>query len=161
MKRYLLLLGLCLQLAAQPAAQARPDGNLKFRFVCKLGPDSAVISTENGRAVYRYLSRGKVSLEILQDVKARNAFYRYDLVGGSGSSQQIRFVKGRYSYGIASLVIARPGGADWAALFVVQDGKLLRWNKCTGNDWFNEDHQLARLPKDPMDNLAVSNNERR
>lgn len=148
-------MALCLTALVYPAAQARPDGKLDFRFVCKLGRDRAIVSTENGLARYRYISQGQVKLDIREDKSKRNAFYRYDLVGLSGSSQQVRFVRGRHSYGISSLFIAQ-GRADWAALFVAHDNKLLRWEKCEGTDSFNEDHQLDRLQKDPLGNFALS-----
>lgn len=141
-----------------PAAEARPDSKPDFRFVCKLGRDRAIIATENGIARYRYISHGKVALDIQENKSRANVFYRYESVGLSGASQQLRFVRGRFSYGIASLFIAK-GQADWAALFVLRNNKLIRWQKCEGIDWFDEDHRLDRLPKDPLGSLAASNTE--
>ena len=148
----LLKLGLAgaFSLSLSSPLMAESSGNPDFHLVCRVGSKAVRITTESDRLVYRFGGSRRVELEIMEDQKAPNLFYRYDLLGVKGGGQQLRFTSGRYSYGISSWFIAGPSGEEGLAFFLLKDGKLVKWRACKGDDWFTEDNQLKRLPRDPL-----------
>ncbi|HET6942046.1 MAG TPA: hypothetical protein VFH89_07790 [Sphingomicrobium sp.] len=139
-----------MSLLAGSPLYARPNGNPEFHLTCGVGSKRVELTTQGGRLVYRFGTPRRTELEIWENGDTPNVFYRYDLLGTKGGGQQLRFTSGKYSYGISSWFIAGRDGEEGVAFFVLQDGKLLKWRKCKGNDWFTEDNQLERLPHDPL-----------
>ena len=129
---------------------ARPNGKPNFSLTCGVGSKSVSITTQDGRLVYSYGTPRRTELEIRESRDTPNTFYRYDLLGVKGGGQQLRFTHGDYSYGISSWFIAGRDGDEGVAFFILRDGKLLKWRECKGSDWFTEDNQLDRLPRDPL-----------
>jgi len=139
-----------LALVASNPLAARPNGNPNFHLTCGVGSKRVVITTEAGHLVYRFGKPHHTELQLRENRDAPNVFYRYDLLGVKGSGQQLRFASGQYSYGISSWFIAGAGGDEGVAFFILKDGKLIKWRECKGDDWFTEDNQLSRLPRDPL-----------
>lgn len=133
-----------------PPLIAQTSRNPDFRLSCGVGGKRVQITTEGGLLVYRFGTTQRTELEIVENRQAPNVFYRYDLLGVKGAGQQLRFTNGRYSYGIHSWFIAGPSGEEGVAFFLLKDGKLTSWRSCKGDDWFTEDNQLKRLPRDPL-----------
>jgi len=142
-------------MVVQERGPGRIDGNPNFHFVCSVGTKQASITTEGGRLVYRYGRPRQPELTIRQSSSAPNVFYRIDW-WPSANSQQLRFVNGRYSYGVSSWFVAGRGAEEGVGLFVMRDGKVVSWRRCRGDDWFSEDNQLGRLPQDRMENVSAT-----
>lgn len=150
------LLILTVLLVQQPNS-GRIDGNPDFQFVCKLGGKEASITTEDGVLVYRFGRSGRPELTIRQKSSPQNVRYRMDY-WPHANSQQLRFEHGRYSYGFSSWFVAGRDGEDGVGLFVMRNGKIIRWQRCRGGDWFSEDNQFGLLPVDPLENVSANHN---
>jgi hypothetical protein len=149
-----LSLGLLVVAIVAVPVSSRPNGNPKFRFDCRLGSERALFRSDSGVLTYRFETKRRTKLQIRQNVRVPNVFYRYDSLGPSGGGQQLRFVGGRYSYGIASWFFAGPRGGEGVGFFVMRGDKVIRWQRCRGNDWFSEDNRLDRLPHDSRDTVV-------
>ena len=140
---------LAIVLAAGPA-EARPNGNPDFRFTCALGGKQLRITTEQGRLVYRFGTRRRTELTIVEQPAARNVLYRYEPYSRS-ALQQLRFRNAGHDYVVYSYFSAADysgrGSADEAGLVVLSGGKPLWRRKCRGGG-FDEDHRLDSRPKD-------------
>ena len=145
------VLGLAaLALVAGPAP-ARPDGNPDFGFTCALGPKQVRITTEQRRLVYRYGTRRRTELTIVEQPERRNVLYRYELYSRS-NLQQLRFRNAGHDYILYSYFSAADysgrGFADEGGLIVMSGTKILSRRRCRGGG-FDEDHRLDSRPADP------------
>ena len=155
MKSAIVPLAILVALFGASGSSGRPNGNPTFNFVCALGKKQAAIATENGFLVYRFGTPRNTELVIHQSRTQPNVFYRYDSLGPSGGGQQLRFVSGDYSYGIASWFFAGPRGGEGVGFFVTHGNTLLRWKRCGESAWLTEDHRLDRLPSDTLDTVVI------
>ena len=140
--------------AIASGAEARPDGNPVFAFDCSVGRNRVKVTTDNGRLVYRFGSRRGIQQTIVQAPGSTNVFYRYRLWSTS-NTQQLRFVTGRTSYVVYNFFRAADysgrGFADESGLLVLEGGRVRARHQCRSGGHFDEDHQLDRLPVDPLD----------
>ena len=141
-------------LSGHPPAQARPDGNPNFAFFCSLGRHTVSVATERSRLVYRFKSRRGIEQTIVQDAPSANVFYRIQFWSTS-AAQQLRFVNGPASYVVYNFFRAADYGgrgfADQSGLLVLRNGRVVARHKCKSGGRFDEDHQLDRLPADPLE----------
>lgn len=146
---------LFMALLIQQHGPSRIDDKSNFQFVCKVGRKQASIATEHGALVFSLGRPGKPELIIRQEPSRSNVLYRIDW-WPHANSQQLRFVNGRYSYGVSSWYVAGCEGEDGVRLFIMRDGKIISWRKCGGGGWFSEDNQFGRLPQDPLENVSAT-----
>lgn len=128
-------------------AWCHPVGQPDFSFECKLGAKSVRITSEGDELVYSYGSRQNSELIIRGSAQRNNLFARHDMARRA-DAQQLRFVKGDYSYLLSSLFVAGAGGDDWVKFYVLRGGKVLRAQVCRGAPSFKDFDQLDRLPRD-------------
>lgn len=142
------MLPMALVFVPQTVIASRPPGQPNFKFTCRIGPKSARVTTERGKLIYRFGTSEKTELIIRQNNARSNVFARRDLAGGGGEWQQIRFVKGSFSYVIGSLFIAGTQPVDEAKLFILSGKRMVRIYSCRGLDSFEDYDQLDALPRD-------------
>jgi hypothetical protein len=123
-----------------------------FHFNCNLGPKMVQITTEGASLVYHYGPRGKPELTIREEPATPNVFYRHEALGSGGEGQQLRFVKGQYSYVLSSQFIAI-GISDEVKFFVLRDDKVLFSRNCRSAPSFEDYDQFDHLPRDTLELL--------
>jgi hypothetical protein len=136
------------------SADVRPGGNPLFTFQCAAGRHRVSVRTEGGRLVYRFVSPSRVQRTVVESHDSRNVFYRYQLWATS-NMQQLRFQTAGTSYVIYNHFRAADysggGSKDQSGVVVLERGRLRAHYKCRSGGRFDEDHQLDRLPPDPME----------
>jgi len=140
---------------AQEPSSSRMNENTDFHFVCKVGGKQASITREAGLLTYRFGTPRRPQLTIRQSLSRPNVFYRNDSWPHSWSDQ-LRFTRGLYSYGMTNWVVAGSDGDEGIGLFVMREGKVVSWRPCGGRDWFDGSNHFENLPEDPLENVWVA-----
>lgn len=144
------LLAVAAALPIAPASAAAPT----TLFTCRIGARTATVTADGRILTYRFGRPGRPEIAITADPRAAGVLWmRQRYVEWE---EQMRFIRGEYSYILYSMAAnARAGSSAISGLVVLRGTRRIADHSCARHAFFAFGYDYERLPPDTEEYTAM------